>query len=202
MNLGTAKNKVLMLMDVYSKNGIIQDPNGTKLKNYSYKMNPFFDTTQKQIATIKKIETLVTIDEAPETETNYFEVDTPSNCYQIEYIENEEGRVNWKRKGKFKILISNQTIFPIDIIYFAYPATIGSTTLDTYDFEIDTEAQEAMPLYVASQLLLNENNAIGDRLLAQYNNMLANLNTSTPTNGASTVTNSLFTKYGATQKLF
>lgn len=191
MNLLTAKNKVLMLIDVYSKNGIIQDPNGTKLKNYSYKMTPFFDMAQKQIATVKKIETLYTVDVAPSTDTDYYVIPLPGNCYQMGYVESENEKISWNRKGKSSISISSDTVFPIDITYYRYPADIDNNTSDSYEFEIDADAQEALTLYVASQLMLNENNAIGDRLMSQFNNWLANLDTTIPT-GNKAVINTLF----------
>lgn len=320
MNLGTAKNKVLMLMDVYSKNGTIQDPNGIKLKNYSYKMNPFFDTAQKQIATIKKIvkskkishnfppnalpqplyqndivlytgteqrytvvggkaysfrvddvatvyikekingvwTTLYTITNplenaghytrysgfieasSPTNEvgiffngssmyghrdraiftvsfsdasripnyTKYVPYTMPDDFYQFNKlvltgnVANSQPYENtadffWEQKNILRINWANIGEYSAE--YFAYPSTIGSTTLDTYEFEIDIEAQEAMPLYVASQLLLNENNSIGDRLLAQYNNYLANLDTRIAV-GPNSVSNSLFS--GSNTKLF
>ena len=55
MNIGTAKTKTFMLMDSYSRSGVLLDPNDTKQKDYTLKMPLFFDMAQKQIATQKKI---------------------------------------------------------------------------------------------------------------------------------------------------
>ena len=55
MNLLTAQTKTFMLIDSYSRSGVLLDPNDTKQKDYTLKMPLFFDMAQKQIATIKKI---------------------------------------------------------------------------------------------------------------------------------------------------
>ena len=55
MNVGTAKTKAFQLIDLYSRSGILLDPNGTKQKDYTLKMPLFFDMAQKKIAQIKKI---------------------------------------------------------------------------------------------------------------------------------------------------
>lgn len=191
MDLLTAKNKVMMLIDAYSKNGVIQDPNGTKLKNYTLKMPLFFDMAQKQVATLKKIETILAVATAPATTDDYYDLTLPTNCYQMIGIEYDNYPVPWKRKGKSIALVSNETEFPINLIYYKYPTTITSATLDTYEFEVDTEVQEILPLYVASQLLLSENNAIGDRLFSQYQNMLANIDT-TVVMGTNSVINTMW----------
>ena len=83
--------------------------------------------------------------------------------------------------------------------YFAYPADLTLSTDDSYEFEVDTEALEAIPLYAAAQVLLNENNVVGDRLMNEFNVLLANLNPKIA-NGANFVANSLF--QGTHNKLF
>ena len=55
MNIGTARTKTFMLIDSYSRSGVLLDPNDTKQKDYTLKMPFFFDMAQKQIATVKKI---------------------------------------------------------------------------------------------------------------------------------------------------
>lgn len=133
----------------------------------------------------------------------------PSDFYQLNKVVLKGQIVNsqpyentadfyWEQRNIIAINYHNVGEYSIE--YFAYPTTIDSTTLDTYEFEVDPEAQEALPFFVASQLLLNENNTAGDRLLAIYNNMLANLDTRI-TNGANAVQNALFSGNGL-NKLF
>lgn len=322
MNLGAAKIKARKLKDTYSKNGTISDPNDVKQKNDTYKMNDYFDFSQKQIATIKKIvkakhishnmplnalsQPLYQFDivqfigtdqtyTATGARAYYFEVDDVATVYIEEQINGVwtvlstltnvlanagqftayKGLItptsltnsirirfsgtnfyNHRNRALFTVLFSdvsripnykkyvlytmptdfyqfNKLVLKGQIInsqpyentadfyweqenilainynvvaeysaeYFAYPSTIDDTTLDTYNFEISTTAQEGMPLYVASQLLMFENNAAGDRLLSQYENFLANLDSRIAV-GANSVSNSLFTGSSTNTKLF
>lgn len=61
------------------------------------------------------------------------------------------------------------------VYYYRYPTTIGDDTPDTYTFEIDPEAQELIPYYVAAHILMDEKPNIGTLLLNEYNNKLAQL---------------------------
>jgi hypothetical protein len=76
--------------------------------------------------------------------------------------------------------------------YFAYPTTtIDDTTLDTYEFEIDDEACEAIPYFVASMMMMHENPSIGNKLFAMYQGVLDNLDDSVK-DGRTSVKNTLF----------
>jgi len=55
MNQLTAQTKTFVLLDSYSRSGLLLDPQGPKQKDYALKMPMLFDAAQKQIATIKKI---------------------------------------------------------------------------------------------------------------------------------------------------
>lgn len=60
------------------------------------------------------------------------------------------------------------------IFYYAYPQNIDDDTDDSYELEVDIEAQEAIPYYVAAHVLMDETN-LYTTLLTIYNNKLMNL---------------------------
>ncbi len=61
------------------------------------------------------------------------------------------------------------------IYYYRYPTTIDTTTIDTYEFEIDIEAQEAIPFYLAGHAVMDENPTLGIQLLNEYQTKLSRL---------------------------
>lgn len=310
-----------MLIDSYSKSGTILDQNGTKQKDYTYKIPLFLDQAQKLVATIKKIVKAKPIShnmpcnilqsplyqhdivqhltsdqtyQATGATAYFFEVDdvatvyieeqingvwtvlstlsntlinagqftpfkglimanSPTNAIRIRFsgasgynhrnralfnfpfsdvsripnyeryvlytmpddfyqlnkvilkgnIANSQPYENtcdffWEKKNIIAIGYYNVAEYSIE--YFAYPSDITTATDNDYEFEIDTDAQEALPYYAAAQLMLKEDNNVGDRLLAMYNNILANLDTKI-SNGPVGVQNSLFSS-NAGNKLF
>lgn len=106
----------------------------------------------------------------------------------------------WEQRNV--IAINYYNVGEYSVFYFAYPQDITDSTLNTYEFEVDIEAQEAIPYYVAAHVLMDEQGKanVSNKLLAIYNNKLANLDTKiAPGNNA--VENTLFSGSG-TNKLF
>lgn len=59
--------------------------------------------------------------------------------------------------------------------YQAYPTTIDENTLDSYEFEVDIEAQEALPYYVAAYCVVTEDQQYYVNFLSEYRGRLSNL---------------------------
>lgn len=59
--------------------------------------------------------------------------------------------------------------------YYAYPTQITSSTPDTAELEVDIEAQEAIPLYVGSHMIYDENPQLATILMNEYNLRLSRL---------------------------
>ena len=82
--------------------------------------------------------------------------------------------------------------------YQAYPTTIDGNTLDAYEFEIDQEAQEALPYYVAAYCVVTEDQQYYVNFLSEYRGKLSNLDAKSPfgignvNNGNSSVKNTFF----------
>lgn len=160
--------------------------------DYALKMNNFFDQAQKQVATIKKIEETYTVAEMPVTTSSYAEIEMPTNYYQMVKVEHDFKEIQWIRRGRKKIAVKSDETFPVDVFYFKYPTDITPITPDTYEFEVDIEAQECLPYFVAAQIILDQ--AMSGQLMDIYQNMLANLDSSMST-GQTSVVNALFTRY-------
>lgn len=62
-----------------------------------------------------------------------------------------------------------------DVEYFAYPTDITSTTDDSYVFEVDIDACEAIPYFMGAMALVEENPSISTTLLNLYQSELGNL---------------------------
>lgn len=83
--------------------------------------------------------------------------------------------IAYKWEGKRTFVLNYYDLGSFDIHYYRYPTSVDSTTLDTYEFEIDTEAQEAIPFYVAGHCLMDENPTLGIQLLNEYQTKLSRL---------------------------
>ena len=138
----------------------------------------------------------------------YVQYTMPSDFYMLNRVVQKgntmlyTNTVDWQFEGRNVVAVNYFLIGEIDVFYYAYPATIDDTVADAYIFEIDEEAAQAMPYYVASQCLIDDpiNKSVSDKLYAMYQGKLANL-VNAVTQGSTTVKNSMFTGDG-TNKLF
>jgi hypothetical protein len=69
--------------------------------------------------------------------------------------------LNYYEKGEFEVQ------------YWAYPSKV--TTDDAYEFEVDTEAQELIPLYCAGHVVKDEDLSISVSMLNEYEKRLSRL---------------------------
>lgn len=74
--------------------------------------------------------------------------------------------INWFLDGQF------------DIHYFKLPATVDSLTDDSYEFEVDENAQSLIPYYIAAHVIMHEKQSVGIFLKQQYDTKLSNLSQS------------------------
>lgn len=115
--------------------------------------------------------------------TAYVPYDLPDDFFELEEvvqrtdIQQYVNMGNYRFEGRKTIVLPYMFTGSFDVFYFAYPATIDDTTLDTYELEVDVEAQAAIPYYVAGHLLLSdvEQRSIGIMLINEYQAKLSNL---------------------------
>lgn len=115
--------------------------------------------------------------------TPYVSYTMPTDFFELEKVVqrtdmkqyNDLGIYRWEGRQTFVLPYDYTGSF--DIFYFRYPTTIDDNTLDTYTFEVDTEAQEAIPYYLAGHVLMSDppQRGVGQMLLQEYQGKLANL---------------------------
>lgn len=172
MDLLKCDEKIIKIINNWSNSGNLISATDPNMLDYSLRFRALQDTAQKLIATIKKIRkeqavTIATVD------STYTEVTLPSNYYKPNKVTKDYEKVSCKYVSRNKIAVLSELI-PVTVHYYAYPQDITEATLVTYEFEIDIEAQEAIPYYVAAHMLMDESNLYAT-LLGIYNNIIANL---------------------------
>lgn len=85
--------------------------------------------------------------------------------------------ISFKWEGKKTLVLNYYDTGSFDVHYYRYPTTIDSNTPDSYEFEVYTEAQEAIPFFIAARELMEENAVIAIQLLNEYTNKVNNLGT-------------------------
>ncbi len=113
------------------------------------------------------------------------------------YAYNPTSDFYWEKRNVLAVNYNYTGEFTID--YSAYPSTIDDSTVNTYEFEVDEEAAQAIPFFVASMMMMYENPSIGNKLFSMYQGKLANLDDNV-SNGAVSVSNTLFSS--VTNRLF
>lgn len=86
---------------------------------------------------------------------------------------------NFKWEGKSKVIIPYNVEGSINFLYYKVPITIPSNAPDDTTFEIDEDAQQLIPVYVAQAVMKVENPILSNVLLSEYQNKLANLKPNT-----------------------
>lgn len=74
----------------------------------------------------------------------------------------------WEGKRTLVLNYYDQGSFTVH--YFRYPSDITQQTPDTYEFEIDIDAQELIPFYLAAHALMDEDMARAIQFLNEYEN--------------------------------
>lgn len=137
---------------------------------YLDKINLFFDTAQKEIAGIKPI-----IKTATATSVSG-KIEKPADARKVLALMTPDYKV-------LSILWVGNSLLADDgdyiLEYEAYPTDILSTTLDTYQFEVASEAQESIPYYGAAMCVIEDNPALYGELMSIYNGKLSNLESTT-----------------------
>ena len=185
MTLGEGKRKVYMLLDKYSSGGDV-----TEDEDIEAKMVDFFDLAQKQVAAIKRI---VNLEEIVRVEgvTDYALPVNFGSLYRI-WRDGEISKGRYRFKGKTVVIPETDDAETIELEYFAVPATIGADTEDDYEFEVDEDAAQCMPFFVAAQQLSADIVVDAGLLLTLYDRALAMLDKTLPGQGSIGVRNSLY----------
>lgn len=119
--------------------------------------------------------------------------DLPSDYMSLNKVINEtdvrqySNLTDYKTKGRFTFYFNYFMTGSFQIEYFKYPADITTASDDTTTiFELDTEACELIPYYIAGHLILSEDVTRSITLLNMYSTKLANLSSSDSNNSTMT----------------
>lgn len=172
MTLGEGKKKVLELMDEYSSGGqVALDADIEK------KMTDFFDIAQKEVAKIKKIRRTYAI----EREAGKTAYAMPEDFMELEavYVDGVQRTRGLSWRGK-QLILPAWLRGKVEVDYFAMPATIPTNAENDYAFEVDEDAANAMPFFVAAQQLITDLIIDYGALYALYQACLSTLDTTRP----------------------
>lgn len=107
--------------------------------------------------------------------------DLPTNFYMLNKIVNQTDPRQYVNLQDYKFEDRRTFLFnyfmtgSFDIHYYKYPTTITTATADSYEFEVDQEAQEAIPYKMGALAVMDENDTVSKTLLALYQGKLINL---------------------------
>lgn len=166
MTVGEAKTRALHLLD---ETGASSSAAGYLAKFYA-----LFDMAQREIATIRpvtKVATITMADGKAAVPTGMYTIDSVTKTdfpdISVDYYV-YDGYIYVNEFG-----IEDGDTYSVK--YRAYPAAITSATADETEFEVDADAQDAIPFYAAANAIVAEDHALYVYLMGQYTNRIANL---------------------------
>lgn len=183
MTLGEGKRKVLMLLDEYSAGGTV-----TKDADIDKKMADFFDAAQKEMAGHKRI--VRSVELAPDGSGRGCPL--PEDCQKVFRVWRGRRLVSGPVVVAGRLLTRSGDTVPLFVEYFARPQTIGPETQDDHEFEVDEDAANCLPYFVAAQHLLPDLVVDYSAFWNMYLTMRAALDVSLPEAGGGRVRQALF----------
>lgn len=184
MTLDEGKRKVYELLDEYTSGGQIAIDTDIEKK-----LPDLFDIAQKKIAQLQKIVRLTEVERVEDTE----EYALPDDCMRLwrVWYDGEVRNGLFRMKGT-KIVIPAAYTAAVELEYFAYPATIGPATEDSYEFEVREDGAQAMPFFVAGMVLSSDLVQDPNIYLTMWQMMLQDLDTELPGMGNAPMRNRFF----------
>jgi hypothetical protein len=187
LKFSDAKRKTLILMREWTSDGsIIPDADNA---DYLKSMDDLANTAQQEIAKKQKVHAVYRLPSTPD------EVYGGLNKYAMPTAFLEPNTVMYVADGKLyedpntyrwldrkTILIDPKYTGTFDVHYFKRPAEIipnltNTSANDNYEFEVDLEAQDLIPVYMAAMLLMDENPSLATMKLNVYYAKLNELQT-------------------------
>ena len=147
MKLREAKDKVYMLLDEHSAGGEVEHD-----EDIEEKMLYFFDMAQKELSKLRRIVKVKTV----VRQSGKTEYAMPENFWRLLRVwrDGKPATDRYRWKGEKLIIPERDTAAAVEVEYYAMPETIDSDAGDDYEFELDEDACNCMPYYVAAQQLL------------------------------------------------
>lgn len=166
MYLKELKNIAMQLIDEYS-----ESKKPTEDEEIKQKLNGLFNTALFEVAQIKKIEKVFEFEIKEEIEDEYNSISLPDDFEQekmLRYFSSNNSLLRYYVQ-KDKIKIHKSCLGKFELEYYAIPEEITEDNADDYEFELDLDAQMALPYYVASSVLMGDVSANYTAFEAKYN---------------------------------
>lgn len=166
MYLKDLKNIAMQLIDEYSES---KEP--TEDEEIKQKLNGLFNTALFEVAQIKKIEKVFEFKNEEVVDEEYKSIGLPDDFMQEKklryFTTNNNSLKYYIQKDKLKIY--KNCLGKFELEYYAIPEEITEDNADDYEFELDLDAQMALPYYVASSVLMSDVSANYTAFEAKYN---------------------------------
>ena len=166
MYLKDLKNIAMQLIDEYSES---KEP--TEDEEIKQKLNGLFNTALFEVAQIKKIEKVFEFKNEEVVDEEYKSIGLPDDFMQEKklryFTTNNHSLKYYIQKDKLKIY--KNCLGKFELEYYAIPEEITEDNADDYEFELDLDAQMALPYYVASSVLMSDVSANYTAFEAKYN---------------------------------
>lgn len=166
MYLKDLKNIAMQLIDEYSES---KEP--TEDEEIKQKLNGLFNTALFEVAEIKKIEKVFEFKNEEVVDEEYKSIGLPDDFMQEKklryFTTNNHNLKYYIQKDKLKI--HKNCLGKFELEYYAIPEEITEDNAEDYEFELDLDAQMALPYYVASSVLMSDVSANYTAFEAKYN---------------------------------
>lgn len=176
MYLNDLKNIAMQLIDEYSG-----DKKPTEDEEIKQKLNGLFNTALFEVAEIKKIEKVFEFKNEEVVDDEYKSIGLPDDFMQEKKLRyftiNGNNLKYYIQKDKLKIY--KNCLGKFELEYYAIPEEITEDNAEDYEFELDLDAQMALPYYVASSVLMSDVSANYTAFEAKYNAKIEQLMRST-----------------------
>lgn len=166
MYLKDLKNIAMQLIDEYSES---KEP--TEDEEIKQKLNGLFNTALFEVAQIKKIEKVFEFKNEEVVDEEYKSIGLPDDFMQekkLRYFTTNNNNLKYYIQ-KDKLKIYKNCLGKFELEYYAIPEEITEDNAEDYEFELDLDAQMALPYYVASSVLMSDVSANYTAFEAKYN---------------------------------
>ena len=195
MNFAQLRDLTIKLLNSYSASGNLTPLSDSSVQDAVLRFPAFAQTCQIEISTTAKyILKNISFEQIASTEITYNEYTLPSALFNIRKVEANEKIIDWELTERYRLRVLAKLTGPIKVFYNAYPTEVPASPPDEWPFDLDEEACQAIPFYVASQVLIDDpvNKSVGARLFDIYQGKLGNMS-NVITTGSQGVKNTMFT---------
>ena len=166
MYLKDLKNIAMQLIDEYS-----ESKSPTEDEDIRLKLNGLFNTALFEVDQIKKILKVYNFSIKEKVDTEYKSIGLPDDFMEekrLRYFSSNNSILRYYIQ-RDRLKVHKSCLGSFELEYYAVPEEITEDNQDDYEFELDMDAQMALPYYVASSVLMSDVSANYTAFEAKYN---------------------------------